>query len=149
MVNFQQELRNTTYVGLCCSPIEINGCGVCQLDLDGFYCATKKFCIDYYCTNLKTGTAYIINQDMETKYEHQLSTSSTPSIPDTLDSTTNDNYWNEWNYIKLILFCLLFGMLVFFFCFFFLRHTRVCRTIKYCRTSDPENVAQWWCYGKF
>ena len=136
IIYFKQEVRNTTDFGLCCSPKQLNGCDICHIDLQGFRCTIENFCFDYYCTNLRTGTTYIINHEMEKKYEDQLLTSTTS--PDSLISTTDD--WDAWSYIKVYAFIVLLGIIVFFSCFFYLRHTGVYRTIRRALTSDPEDV---------
>ena len=49
----------------------------------------------------------------------------------------------------IILIFFIVGILVFLVCFCCVRKTRVCQTVRYMRTSDPENVVLWWCNGDF
>ena len=55
----------------------------------------------------------------------------------------------ENDYLWVILVFFVIGILIFLLCFFCVRKTRVCQTVRYIRTSDPENVVLWWCYGDF
>ena len=101
----------------CCAPKETRGCDVCKIGLDGFRCAMKKRCHDFYCKDSKTGLISLINQEMEKKYEHQLGSGISP---DTFNYT-NENNWDPWDYAEIGLALLFCGILVFFFCFCYVR----------------------------
>ena len=121
-----------------------------------YFSATKNVCHDLHCTDLTTGTNYIIENKMKTTrqehflQEYSVSDNTTFGNPEALNQTIN-HQWNIWEdaTFLLIIFVFAFGLLFFCFCFLYVRHTRICRTIRYCRTSDPENVVKWWCFGNF
>ena len=119
------------------------------MELGKFQCTERYVFIEHYCTNLKKRLVNVISRQMEKKFHNDLLPSSTSSTTDSVIASTNDTEWSAWDYVKPYFIYVLVGMIVFFVCVFYVRNTRVCRTIRLCRTHDPENVVQWWCYGNF